>query len=178
MEYDQKVIVQFLCKERVSPEDIHARLEAEFGDATYTEYSERSVRRWCQYVRQGREDLHEVQSGSPPIDFMNIRILALLDEQSFCSAYSITETLVVAHSTVLSHLRKSLAMRNFHLRWISHELTTNLQQVRMETCREVLPILKGHKRNRNQRFVTGDESWFTLEFHHSTKWSVSRNDAP
>jgi hypothetical protein len=42
MESNQKVIIRFLCKERVSPEDIHACLEAQFGDATY---SERSVRR-------------------------------------------------------------------------------------------------------------------------------------
>jgi hypothetical protein len=44
MEYDQKVIIRFLYKKRVSPEDTHARPEAQFGDAPY---SERSVRRWC-----------------------------------------------------------------------------------------------------------------------------------
>jgi hypothetical protein len=81
MERDQRIIVRFLCKERVSPEDIHARLEAQFGDATY---SERSVGRWCQYVRQGGANLHyEVRSGRSPTDFLDIRILALPDEQTF-----------------------------------------------------------------------------------------------
>jgi hypothetical protein len=81
MEYDQRVIIQLLCEERVSPEDIQARLEAQLGDVAYRE---RSVWRWCQYVRQGGEDLHdEVGSGRPPIDFLNIRILAVLDEQPF-----------------------------------------------------------------------------------------------
>jgi hypothetical protein len=42
MKYDQRVIIRLLCKERVSPEDIHARLEARFGSAIY---SERSLRR-------------------------------------------------------------------------------------------------------------------------------------
>jgi hypothetical protein len=65
----------------VSLQDVHARLEAQFGGATYSEWS---VGRWCQYVRQGREDLHaEVQSGGPPVNFHDIRILALLDEQPF-----------------------------------------------------------------------------------------------
>jgi hypothetical protein len=41
MEYDQRVIILFLCKERVSPEEIHTRLEAQFGGITY---SERRVR--------------------------------------------------------------------------------------------------------------------------------------
>jgi hypothetical protein len=47
MESDERVIIRFLCKERVSPEDIHAPLGAQFGDATYSEYNEWSVRRWC-----------------------------------------------------------------------------------------------------------------------------------
>jgi histone-lysine N-methyltransferase SETMAR len=48
----------------------------------------------------------------------------------------------------------------------------------MKTCRESLPILKAHEKNDFQRFVTGDESWFILKFHHSTKWGVSQDDAP
>jgi hypothetical protein len=32
MEYEQGVIIWFLCKERISPEDIQVRLEVEFGD--------------------------------------------------------------------------------------------------------------------------------------------------
>jgi hypothetical protein len=47
MEDDQRVIIRFLCKERVSPEDIHAPLEAQFRDATD---SERSVWRWCHVI--------------------------------------------------------------------------------------------------------------------------------
>jgi Mn-dependent DtxR family transcriptional regulator len=111
MESDQRVIIRFLCKERVSPEDILTRLEAQFGDPTSCP---RSARGWCQYARQGREDLHdEVRSGRPPIDFLEIRILALLDEQHFQSAYSIAEALGVSYSTVLSHLRESLGTKVF-----------------------------------------------------------------
>jgi hypothetical protein len=59
---------------------------------------------------------------------------------------------------------------------MAHELTASLRQIRMETCRERLPILKVHETNKFHRFVTGDESQFTLEFHYSAKWSVSRDD--
>jgi hypothetical protein len=48
MEYDQRVIIRFLCKEHVSPQDVHVRLEAQLRDATYSEWS---VGQWCQYVR-------------------------------------------------------------------------------------------------------------------------------
>jgi hypothetical protein len=114
MECDKRVIIRFLCKECVSPKDIHAQLGAQFGDATYNEYSERSVRWWCQYVRQGRKGVyHEVRCGRLPIDFLDIRILALLDKQLFHSAYSIAEAREVSHSIILSHLRESLGMKIF-----------------------------------------------------------------
>jgi hypothetical protein len=83
----------------IAPEDIHACLEVQFGDATY---SERSVRWWSQHVRQGREDLHdEVPSDRPLNDFLDIRILALLDEQPFNLVYSIAEALCVSNSAIM-----------------------------------------------------------------------------
>jgi hypothetical protein len=125
MEYDQRLIIRFLYKARVSPEDIHTCLEEQFRDAPYRD---RSVRRGCQYVQQGREDLHdEVRSGRPPIDFLSIRILALLDKQPFGSAYLIAEARCVFYSPITSHFREPLGMKNFHLRWIRHELTTSLR---------------------------------------------------
>jgi DNA-binding transcriptional ArsR family regulator len=77
-----------------------------------------------------------VRSGRPPIDFLDIRILALLDERLFHSADSIAEALGVSHSTILSHLPESLCMENFYLGWILHKVTTSLRKIRMETCRE------------------------------------------
>jgi hypothetical protein len=111
MEYDQRVIIRFLRKGRISPEDIHARLEAQLGDLTY---SGRSVRQWCQYVLQGREDLpDEAPSGRLPTDFFDIQILALLDEQPLHSAYSTAEALIISYSTISSDLPGSLGMKIF-----------------------------------------------------------------
>jgi hypothetical protein len=108
MKYDQRVIIRFLCKERIWPEDIHARLEGHFGDPPYRD---RSVRRGYQYVRQGREDLHnKVRCGRPSIDFLDIRILALLDEQPFHSAYSIAELLCVSPAANNSSIAKSAGL--------------------------------------------------------------------
>jgi hypothetical protein len=113
MEPDQRIIIRSLCKEHFSPEDIHAHLEAQFGDATS---SGRSVQWWCQYVRRGREDLHDkVRPGRPPIEFLDIGILALLEEQPFHSAYLIAKALSVSHSTILSYLLERLGMKNSHL---------------------------------------------------------------
>jgi hypothetical protein len=119
-----------------------------------------------------------MRSGRPRVHLFDIRILALLDEQPFHSAYSIAEALGVSRSTILNYLEKSLGMETFHFRGIPHELTTSLGQIRMKICPELLPILKVHETYKFQRFVTEDQSWLTLEFHHSTKWSTSRDDVP
>jgi hypothetical protein len=42
MEYDQRVILRFLCKEGVSAQEVHLSLEVQFGEDAY---SARSVRR-------------------------------------------------------------------------------------------------------------------------------------
>jgi hypothetical protein len=42
----------------------------------------------------------------------------------------------------------------------------------------LLPILKAYKKKKFHRFVTGDESWFTLKLHRFLKRSISRDDVP
>jgi hypothetical protein len=82
-------------------------------------------------------------------------MLELLEEQPFHSVYSIAETLSVSQLIVLSHLRESFDMNAFHLRRIPYELMTNMREIRMDTCRELLPILKAHEKNKSQRSVAG-----------------------
>jgi hypothetical protein len=116
MDFEQRVIIRFLFKEGVDANDIHMRLLAQFGDEAD---SLRSVQRWCQYVRQGRELIHdEHRSGRPPVDFLDIQILSNLEKYPFHSAYSLAEILKVSHATILKHLHEALGMKHFHLRWI------------------------------------------------------------
>jgi hypothetical protein len=69
MNLEQQIIIRFPDREHTEPRDIHARLSAHFGDAAH---SLKSVQRWCQYIRQGRELLDdEPRSGRPPIDFLD-----------------------------------------------------------------------------------------------------------
>jgi hypothetical protein len=55
-----------------------------------------------------------VRFARPLTDFLDIRIMALLNEQPCHSAYSIVQALVVSHSIVLCHLRESLGLKNCH----------------------------------------------------------------
>jgi hypothetical protein len=109
MDDEQRVNIQFLHREGVTPDEIHTRLRAQFGDDTH---SSRGVRRWCSYGRQGREDLRdEARPGRPPIDFLDLQILRCLEKGPFHSAYSLAEALGVSHTTILSHLHDSSMMK-------------------------------------------------------------------
>jgi hypothetical protein len=113
MDFEQRVIIRLLSKEGVDANRIHTRLSAQFRDETY---SLRSVQRWCQYVRQGRELMDdEPRAGRPPSDFLDIQIPSNLEKYPFHSAYSLTEILKVSHATILKHLHDALGMKHFHL---------------------------------------------------------------
>jgi hypothetical protein len=115
MELEQRIMIRFLYRKHAEPRDIHARRVEQFDDAAY---SLRSVQRWCRYILQGRELLNnEHRSGRRPIDFLDIQILSSVEKQHFHSAYSIIEIIDVSHTRVLNHLRDSLGMKLFHLRW-------------------------------------------------------------
>jgi hypothetical protein len=81
MDFDQRLIIRFLFKEGVNANQIHMRLLAQFGDKAY---NLPSVRRWCQYVRQERELIHdELQPGRRPVGFLDIQILSNLEKYHF-----------------------------------------------------------------------------------------------
>jgi transcriptional regulator of aromatic amino acid metabolism len=119
MEFEQRIIIRFLYREHTESRDIHARLSAQFNDAAD---SLRSVQCWCQYIRQGHElPDDEPRSGRPPIDFLDIQILSSLEKQPLHSGHSLAEILDVSYTTILNHLRDSLGIKLFHLRWIPNQ---------------------------------------------------------
>jgi hypothetical protein len=99
MEYDQRVIIKFLLNEGADARDIEDRLQAQVGEHAY---KLRTIQFWIIEARLGRQDLHdEIRTGRPPLDDLDAKILAMLDNSPFESAHSITETLHIAHCALL-----------------------------------------------------------------------------
>jgi hypothetical protein len=156
MGLEQQMIIRFLSREYAEPRDIHARLSAQFGGAAY---SLQSVQHSCQYIQQGCELLDdEPRSGRPLIAFLDIRILPSLEKQPFHWAYSLAKVLNVSHTTILNHLRDSLVMKLFHIRWIPNQLTEQLRASRIHKCQELLPLLERMEANKFRNILTSDES--------------------
>jgi hypothetical protein len=121
MEYDQRVIIKFLLNERPDAGDIADRLQAQFDEHAY---KLRMIQFRITEVWLGHQDLHdeirtrrpsELQTFRPPLDDLDAKILTILNKSPFKSFYSITETLRVAHSTMLLYLHDSVGFRSFHL---------------------------------------------------------------
>jgi hypothetical protein len=116
------------------------------------------------------------RSGRPPIDFFDIQILSSLEKEPFHSPYSLAEILDVSHTTILNYLSDSLGMKLFHLRWIPNQLTEQLRAGRIQKCQELVPVPERMDANKFRNILTGDESWFMLEYQHAVKSSLSRED--
>jgi hypothetical protein len=95
----------------------------------------------------------------------------------FHSAYSLAEILDASHMTILNHLGDSLGMKVFHFRSMPNQLTEQLSASRIQKCQELLPLLKRIEVNKFRNILTGDESWFMLEYQRAVKWSLSREYA-
>jgi hypothetical protein len=96
----QRVIILFPHKESVQLAEIHQKLAAQ---PCKDRYSKQSIKRWSAQSVGGRKDIEDsdddYRSGRPPIDYLDITILACLESEPFQSAYSLVE--MIYHSLVL-----------------------------------------------------------------------------
>jgi hypothetical protein len=92
----------------------------------------------------------EPRHGWLRVDFLDIQIQSRLEKYRFHSVYLFAEIRKVPPTASLNHLRDTLGMKHFHLRWISDQLT--------EQLRARVPLLEGMKVNTFRNVATGDES--------------------
>jgi hypothetical protein len=99
MDHDQRLIIKFLWNDGINASQNASRLQAQF---TEYDYQLRTVQFSITEIQRGRQHLHdEIRSGRPLLDDLDGKILAILNKSRFESAYSISEILLLVHSTVL-----------------------------------------------------------------------------
>jgi hypothetical protein len=77
--YQQRVIIQFLHKERAQPAEIYQRLAAQPCKDLNSKWS---IEGWCAQFVCGNEDIEDdYRSGEPPIDHLDTKILASLESE-------------------------------------------------------------------------------------------------
>jgi hypothetical protein len=156
MEHDQRVIIRFLWNEQVNVHKMTHRFQAQLSEHAQTL---RTIQFWITEAWLGCQDLFdEIRTRRPPLGNFDIKILAILHKSPFESARSISETLPVAHSTVLLHLQDSTGFRSFHLHWVPHLLMHDLREKPKECAKAILSFLDAAERDNWDHLVTIDES--------------------
>jgi hypothetical protein len=64
------------------------------------------------------------------------------------------------------------------LRWILHFLTDELKVTRVATSMKMLEILEQQEWTYFVRIITGDESWFFLQYSRNHVWRLSNENSP
>jgi hypothetical protein len=166
------MIIRFLDNEGAYAHDITQRLQAWFAEDAYTF---RMVQFWIGEVYRGNQDVHDqICIGSPLLDHLNAKILAILDKFSFRSARSIAGTLRVGLITVLQRLHDFIGFRSFHLHWVPHIFAVGFCEKQIEYAQAMLPFWHAAERNGWHHLVTGDELWSFLDTSSRRIWTLSR----
>jgi histone-lysine N-methyltransferase SETMAR len=171
----QRTVIEFLLLEGCSGDEITIRLKRVYGSAAYCRAS---VFRWINEVRRGNEELrNEGRPGRPYRYETDAAIRSILREDPNASLRMIAETLSISPETVRAHMsRIGYVLKS--LRWIPHALTSELKQVRLTMCLQLLPKLRAHAHNNWRYLVTGDESWFYHEYVRDRIWTARDENTP
>jgi hypothetical protein len=159
---EQRVIIKFLSNEGEDATEMHHRLLQAFHEDAYTLSS---VYEWIQAFETRRTIVwDDYRAGRLRLDHIDSKILSLFQENESQSVQSRAQELNVFFSTVHARLTHVLGFSLRHPRWEVPLLTDELNATRVVTSMKMLEILEQQERRAFAGIITGDESWFCLEY--------------
>jgi histone-lysine N-methyltransferase SETMAR len=169
---EQRHVIRFLLKDHVPPALIPGRLSKVYGEDAM---KKTQVFYWVAEIRGGREDLSdERRPGRPPDVGIDTILAHRLEKDPHTTARKLALSLGVSPQTVVAHLHKSLGMKNYHLRWVPHELDDDQKAERARCARLMLEELDRHAETNFHYLLTGDESWMLYDQQPSRMWAIDR----
>jgi hypothetical protein len=75
-------------------------------------------------------------------------------------------------------LHDDLHLEKFNLRSVPYSLEADQKPSRVELSGEFLQILGQDQQDKFEHILTGDKSWFFLEYFHHSCWAANPDDVP
>lgn len=104
--------------------------------------SDRSVRRWVQRFREGKEDVDDDPRSGRPISVFtdeNIeRVQHVIEDDPHCTYDDIIAETSLTRGTIERIIHDGLRMRKVTSRWVAHQLNDEQKQERLRICRQNL----------------------------------------
>ncbi|CAF4820702.1 unnamed protein product, partial [Rotaria sp. Silwood1] len=149
---------------------IHDELHTVFGDEAP---SYRTVARWAQWFREGREEVEDEQRSGRPVTETTLdnieEIRSIVNDDPHVTIAELQEHTGLSYGTVHRILSDHLELRKITARYIPKQLKDYERDERVRICKENLPrFTEGGWRLSD--VITGDESWF---FHQQSGRKVS-----
>jgi hypothetical protein len=100
-----------------------------------------------------------------------------LQQHEIHSVRSLAQELNISLTKIHARLTGVVGFFLRHPREVPHFLTDELKAIRVSTSIEMLEILEHQKRIHFAGIITGDESWFFLEYSRNHAWRLGDKNA-
>jgi hypothetical protein len=122
-------------------------------------FDKNRVKYWLHEIELHRSGLIDrPSSGRPLLKDADVRILQVLEAESWSSVLTIAECLKILVSMVNLRLTTSLNMKSRHFKWVPHFLDNDLRAKRLEGARQLLDVLQAQEKCYFRDPITRDET--------------------
>jgi hypothetical protein len=137
-----------------------------------------SVYEWIRAFKTGRTSvLGELRAERPRLGHIDSKTVSLFTENGFHGIQTLAQELGVSVSTVYDRWVNVLGFLLEDTPWVPYLLTEQLKAQRIATSIKMLRILRTQEPMNFTRVVTGDESWFFLEYSRNRVWRLGDENA-
>jgi transposase len=159
---EQRAILRFLTLKALTPQQIHSELESVCHDDAL---ALPTIDKCHARFRDRRTELSDdPRFGRPRKSDEAEVFLSMLEERAVLSC--------------LRNWRQELGLQKFNLRSVPDILDSAQKQNRVTFSREFLEMLRREQQNNCDHVITGDESWFFLDYPNEFVWAESRDEVP
>jgi hypothetical protein len=175
VKHKQRAVIEFPLFKCCEGNDMVLRLQNAYGRDTSCRAS---VFKWTNEIRGGSDELRN--EGLPRKSYCyetDAALRSILWDDPNGSLWTITDRLLILSETVRTYMsRIDHTLKS--LRWISHALTSDLEQIYFDLCLQLLPKLRAHAHNNWRYLVTGDETWFYYKYVRDRIWTARDEKTP
>jgi hypothetical protein len=173
---EERPVLGFLTLKGLNPQQIHSELESVSHEDAFAMLT---ICKWHTRFRDGRTELSDdPKSGGPRRSDLAEAISSMLEERPFLACKLLARHFRIAKATCLRILREDLALQQFSLRWVPQRLDSTQKQNRVTFSRALLEVLRREQQNNFDHVITGDESWFFIDYPNESVWAGSRDEVP